>query len=173
MRAIALLLALLFAGTAASAADRHAGYYYPPPTSFELYIARTDPLEDSDRRRRIGFTVGVNEELLERPYPPDYVLFAKGADAEKLIIVALRDDVMDTVYRGRALLAQLTALARGSPLFAQMGVEDSFTFYELARLLGYEQLTISDGRSYSHQVRLTDNETTPGISASARQTEGP
>ncbi|MEO1188904.1 MAG: molybdopterin-guanine dinucleotide biosynthesis protein A, partial [Pseudomonadota bacterium] len=72
--------------------------------------------------------------------------------AEKMIIVALRDGYIDTLYRGRGLLAQMTAIARATPIFEQHGVEDYFTFFDFARLMGFRQLTISDGKTYAHQV---------------------
>jgi hypothetical protein len=148
-----LVLILLMAGSAA-AQDRHSGYYYPEPGSFEIYEARAEPLVDSDRRRRIGFTVELAQRMLEQPYAPDFVLYAKGEEAEKMIIVALSDGALDTIYRARALLAQMTLIARGSPLFAQLGVEDYFVFYDLCRLMGFDQITVSDGAEFSHQILL-------------------
>lgn len=149
-----LLLGLLLGMGAAAADDRHAGYYYPPPTSSEVYESQAVVLDDSDRRRRIGFTVELTERLLALPYAPDFAIFAKGDDAEKLIMVALRDGPADTIYRARALLAQMTAVARGSPLFAHYGVEDVFNFYDFCRMMGFTQLTISDGKTFAHQVVL-------------------
>ena len=52
------------------------------------------------------------------------------------------------------MLAVLTARARASPLFGQLGVENLFTFYDLARLPGFERTAISDGRDRAHRVRL-------------------
>lgn len=134
--------------------DRHAGYYYPPPTSFETYTARAQVLPDTNRARRIGFIVGLTQQSTANPYPMRFTLFAKGGDAEKLIIVALDDDVMATIYRARAVLATMTSLARATPIFTEFGVEDFFTFFDLARMLGFKQITISDGKSFAHQVTL-------------------
>ncbi len=147
-----LVVGALAWSAAAEADDRHAGYYYPEPQTTEVYVARAEPDPAADRARRIGVIVEMTAGLLSRPHAPDYAIFVKGADAEKVIIVALRDDVIDTLYRGRALLAQLTAIARNTPLFKDMGVEDYFTFFDLLHLVGFEQLTISDGESYAHQV---------------------
>lgn len=155
MRAIlpVLMLAMVaFWFSPAAADDRHAGYYYPEPTTTEVYPAKGEKLPDSTKRRRIGFIVALTDEMLERPYPPDFAVFAKGEDAEKLLIVALRDGVIDNLYRARAMLAQLTAVSRGTELFQQLGVEESFTFFDLLFLLGFERITVSDGKSYAHQV---------------------
>ena len=150
--AAGLGLAILGGAGAAAAEDRHAGYYYPPPQTVETYRARTETLKDSGRTRRIGFVVELTRQMLRRPYPPDYAVFAKGDDAEKLLIVALRDGVIDTLYRARALLAMLTAVARGTPLFAQLGGEEVLTFFDLMKILGFTQLTVSDGDGFAHQV---------------------
>jgi hypothetical protein len=81
-------------------------------------------------------------------------VFAKGDDAEKLLIVALKDGVIDTLYRARALLAMLTSVARGTPLFQELGVAETFTFFDLLKILGFTQLTISDGDAFAHQVKV-------------------
>jgi len=131
----ALLAALVLSGPAA-ASDRHAGYYYPEPQTREEYEARAVTLADSDRTRRIAFVTQLTNELLTKPYPPQFVVFAKGADAEKLIIVSLYDGAFDTLYRARALLAELTSVARLSRIFQEHRVEEIFTFFDLLKLLG-------------------------------------
>ena len=150
---ILMLLALLVVLSAPAAAqDRHAGYYYPVPKSEETYTARARTLPDSDRDRRLGFVVGFMAEFARDPAPQRYTIFAKGTEAEKLIIVALDDDAFATLFRARAILATLTSRVRATPLFAELGVQNLFTFYDLAKLLGFDQITISDGRSWSHRI---------------------
>ena len=46
----------------------------------------------------------------------------------------------------------LTSRVRASPLFAELGGQNLFTFYDLAKLIGYKQITVSDGRNWSHRV---------------------
>ena len=150
---ILMLFALLVVLSAPAAAqDRHAGYYYPVPKSEETYTARARTLPDSDRDRRLGFVVGFMAELTRAPALQRYTIFAKGTEAEKLIIVALDDDAFATLFRARAILATLTSRVRATPLFAELGVQNLFTFYDLAKLLGFDQITISDGRSWSHRI---------------------
>jgi hypothetical protein len=153
LRLGALGLAAAVAGPV-RADDRHAGYYYPPPQTIEIYHARGETLPDSDHIRRIGFVVELTRQMLDKPYPPEFVVFAKGEDAEKLLIVALKDDVIDTIYRARALLAMLTSVARATPLFREVGVADYFTFFDLLDMMGFRQLTISDGDDFAHQVEF-------------------
>ena len=148
------LAGVLLMPSAANADDRHDGYYYPTPQTIETYQARADTLEDSDRTRRIGFVVELTAQMLSNPYPPEFAVFAKGDQAEKLLIVAMRDGVIDTIYRARALLAMLTSVSRATPLFQDYGVAEVFTFFDLLKILGFAQLTISDGDSFAHPVLI-------------------
>lgn len=140
--------------SAAVAGDRHIGYYYPEPQSQETYKARGDTLAEANRGLRIGFVTGLTKQFLAQPYPPTEAIFAKGAEAEKLIIVAFEDGRIDTLYRARALFANLTAVARLMPLFQEYGVQDWFTFFDLAKMLGFVQITITDGRDFAHQILI-------------------
>lgn len=139
---------------ASASADRHAGYYYPPNITTESFISRAVPMAEASRQTRIQFVVGLTQQMLSKPHSPEYAIFAKGADAEKLIIVGLRPGSLGTIYRARAVLAMLTSVARSSRLFNEFGVEDFFTFFDLARLFGFAQITVSDGDTFSHQVHL-------------------
>jgi len=147
-----MLLALAGWTTAAEADDRHAGYYYPEPLSQETYEARAETLPETSRSVRIGFATGLANQLRARPHAQTLAVFAKGADAEKLILVAMQDGRIETLYRARAVFANLTAIARVMPLFAEYGVQDVFTFFDLAKMLGFTQITISDGDDFAHQV---------------------
>ncbi len=145
-------LLLLTWATAAPGADRHAGYYYPEPGTKETYTARAQTLEEAKRAVRIGFVTGLANQILARPYAPTIAIFAKGAEAEKLILVSLQEGRVDTLYRARAVFANLTSVARVLPVFAEYGVQDIFTFFDLAKMLGFTQITISDGDDFAHQV---------------------
>lgn len=134
--------------------DRHEGYYYPKITSSEVYKARIQKLRDSDRTRRLGFVTGMAAGAQEKAYAPQMAFFAKGRDAEKAILVGLDDGRMDTLYRARAVLALLTATARATPVFRDLDPEGQYTFLDLLALLGFEELTVSDGRSYAHRIEI-------------------
>src|SRR5271168_786016 len=109
--AFAAMLLLASPGRAA-ADDSQEGYYYPKPKVVETYMARVATLADSDRSRRIGFAAALAKEIADKPYPATFYVFAKGDEADKLIIVGTTDGGLSTVYRTRALLAHLTASAR-------------------------------------------------------------
>jgi hypothetical protein len=134
--------------------DRHEGYYYPAPQTTETYTARVVALPESNRERRIGFVTGMTQQLMGSDYAPSYAVFAKGDEAEKLIIVGLVDGELNTIYRMRALLANLTAVSRVTPFFRENTLPEYATFFDLLKLLGFEQLTITDGVDLTHQVMI-------------------
>ena len=68
-----------------------------------------------------------------------------------MIITAIDDGPFDTIYRARAVLADLTAMSRTLPIFQEYGVEDWFTFLDLLKMMGFVQLTVTDGRDFAHQ----------------------
>lgn len=138
----------------AEGTSRHEGYYYPPLTGSEVYPARADELPDNSRTRRLGFIVGVTKGQMGREYPPPYAMYAKGAEAEKMIVVALYDGFIGNVYQARALLAQMTAVARDMPLFVDNAVEDYYTFLDLLKLMGFTELTITNGSDFSYQYEI-------------------
>ena len=113
-------------------------------------------IPEATRGIRIAFLIGLEVEIGKRGHPIPYAVFAKGTDAEKVIVVALMDGPMDTLYRARALLANLTAESRRLPLLKQNGVEDWFTFLDLCVLLGFKQVTLSDGKRWAHQIELVE-----------------
>ncbi len=146
--------AVVGASSEAAAADRHVGYYYPYPSSTELYESRAQQLPGVNRNTRIGFVTGLAAQQAERSFPIQTAIFAKGAEAEKLIIVSLTDGRINSLYRARAVLALLTATARTTEIFQKFQVETVFTFLDLCKMLGFKQFTISDGVTFSHQVRI-------------------
>lgn len=135
-----------------TAQQRHDGYYYPSPQTTEIYVPRVQPSGQADRRTRIAFTTGLTSQMLAAPSPPRFAIFAKGDEAQKLIIVGLQDDAFNTLYRLRALLAMLTAYARSSPAFQGHPNPENLTFLDLVALIGFRQVTISDGREVAHRI---------------------
>lgn len=132
--------------------DHHEGYYYPTPQTVEHYSSRVVTLPDSDKIRRQGFVIGMARQLVSAQYAPDYAIFAKGDEGQKLIITGLRDGSLDTIFRARALFASLTLIARSTPFFQKNTQPEEATFFDLLKLLGFTQVTISDGKQFCHQV---------------------
>ncbi|MCR9176499.1 MAG: molybdopterin-guanine dinucleotide biosynthesis protein A [Alphaproteobacteria bacterium] len=153
---MALVGGVLFGATGLRAddSDRHAGYYYPDNVTHETYKARASKVPSSSRQTRIAFVTGVTAQQVQAPYPPLTAMFAKGTEADKLILVSLQEGRMDTLFRARAVLAMLTATARTTPVFAELDSDLDHTFLDLLKILGFVQITVSDGRSFAHQIKI-------------------
>ncbi len=136
------------------AQDRHAGYYYPEPKTSEVYQAPLPVFQGVSRLSRVGFVTGLDQQQKQRPYPPAYHMFAKGADAQKLIIVATEQGRYNTLYRLRGLLASMTADARTSPVFAKIGHVEQLNFFDLLKIVGFKELTITNGNELAHRVTI-------------------
>jgi hypothetical protein len=149
-----LSTALLAGATTLHAQDTQQGYYYPKPSVVETYQARVATLADSDRSRRLGFVTALSKEFDSRPYPPNYLVYAKGDDADKLIITGMMDGQLNTVYRTRALLADLTASARLTQFFQQNSISDYATFLDFLKLLGFKEVTVTDGKAFAQQIHI-------------------
>ena len=152
--AISLITPLLSPCVSASESDRHAGYYYPPISSREDYQARVQMMPEATNDTRLDFVTTVAYRQNQRPYPPSFVMFAKGERFERLIIVAIGSNGFQGLYQARAVLAQMTSIARTTPIFRENNVQDMLTFLDMARMLGFEELTISDGHSFAHRITL-------------------
>ena len=147
---IAASLAAASLGGAALAAGKD-GYYYPPVDSEEVFTREIAAAPPADRTVRVGFTTLITKAQLAAPESPRFVIFAKGGEAQHMIIVALDDEVFKTIYRARAVLAQLTSNVRGADFFVNE-IRDDATWFDLAKLVGFEDMVISDGATWSHRV---------------------
>lgn len=154
MWAALLLVFAMVSPSRAQENDRHAGYYYPQITSREVYRARAAMIPEADSDMRLNFVTGLAAQQSQRPHPPSFVMFAKGERFERLIIVGIGSNSFRGIYQARAVLAQMTSIARTSPIFRENNVQDMFTFLDLARMLGFEELTVSDGQSFAHRISI-------------------
>jgi hypothetical protein len=153
---IAVIIAASLAATSVGGAALAAGkdsYYYPPVNSEEVFARKIAAAPLTDRAVRVGLITQITKAQLAAPESPRYVIFAKGDEAQHMIIVALDDEIFKTIYRARAVLAQLTSNARGADLFVNE-IQDYATWFDLANLLGFKDLVISDGATWSHRVNF-------------------
>jgi hypothetical protein len=141
--------------TAATPSDeRYAGYYYPKVTSTETYTSEMQTLAGVDRPQRIQFVTVVSQGTLQSTYRVPYAVFAKGDKGDHLIIVGLQAGELNTIYRIRALLANMTTMSRTSPFFQEHTVPEDATFFDLLKLLGFHDVTVTDGDKIAHQVAI-------------------
>lgn len=136
----------------ASAKERLAGYYFPKPMSQENIRTKSRPLLKNDQGTRTAFVQDLSERL--KTQSPDFVVFAAGKDARNLIIVATKGDAYDTIYRARALLESLSIVAQSFPDIKKNANASKLTFFDLCKLHGFNELTVSDGKKFAHQVKI-------------------
>jgi len=138
----------------ANADDRYIGYYYPKPTSTEVFESSMQTIQGAERPQRVQFVTVVSQGTIQSAYRVPYAVFAKGEKADKLIIVGLAPNEFGTIYRMRALLANMTTMSRMSPFFQERTVAEDATFFDLLKLLGFTSVTITDGDKLTHQVTI-------------------
>ena len=134
--------------------DRYIGYYYPKPTATETFESSMQTIAGAERAQRIQFVTVVSQGTIQSAYRVPYAVFAKGEKADKLIIVGLAPSEFGTIYRMRALLANMTTMSRLSPFFQERTVAEDATFFDLLKLLGFRELTITDGEKTTLQVTI-------------------
>ena len=149
----ALALFLILCASFASANERHVGYYYPEVTSTEVFD-RVIRRPGSNRAVRVDFLTQLTQAQLAAPESPRFIFSAKGEGSTDLILVALDDEVFRSIYRARAVMAQMTSNIRNSPLFQQEELQTVATFYDLLQMLEFDSLVITDGYSWTHRVEF-------------------
>jgi len=134
--------------------DRYIGYYYPKPTSTEVFESSMQTIAGAERAQRVQFATVVSQGTIQSAYRVPYAVFAKGEKADKMIIIGMQQGELNTVYRMRALLANMTTMSRLSPFFQERTVAEDATFFDLLKLLGFRELTVTDGEKLTHQVTI-------------------
>ena len=128
--------------------------YYPAPTSSETFESNSQALPDIDKAARITFSTIVAQGTLQSAYRVPYAVFAEGGQSDQMIIVALQAGEMGTIFRLRAVLANMTTMARLSSFFQERTGAEEATFFDLLKMMGFRLLTVSDGDKITHQVTL-------------------
>lgn len=156
MRFMAALLGVMSA-TVVGANERYQGYYYPEVTSTESFSRVIRDAPPANKAVRIEFVINLTTAQLSAPESPRFVFFAKGDDAKHLSVIALDDDVFSTIYRARAVLAQMTSNTRNNEFFRRQNLQSVVTFYDLLQFMDFDTLVISDGETWAHEVTFSGN----------------
>jgi hypothetical protein len=134
--------------------DRYIGYYYPKPTATETFESTMQTIAGAERAQRIQFVTVVSQGTIQSAYRVPYAVFAKGEKGDRMIIVGMQQGELNTIYRMRALLANMTTMSRLSPFFQERTVAEDATFFDLLKLLGFRELTVTDGEKTTLQVTI-------------------
>jgi hypothetical protein len=134
--------------------DQQEGYCYPEAVSQGAYVAWAFTFPQATREPRIGLVAGMTAQQLRVRFPPQFAIFAKGDESQKLIIVALNDTAICAVSLACTLPAQLTAQVWTTQFFQKLGFAYSFAFLDIAKMMGFEPIIVFDGDTFSHQVLI-------------------
>lgn len=154
LTALAAVLLLAAPVAAQTTEDRYVGYYYPQPNSTEVFESKMQTLPSIDRAQRVQFTTVMAQGTLQSPYRVPYAVFVKGTPADRMIVVGMQPGELSTIYRMRALLANMTTQSRLSPFFQERTIAEDATFFDLLKLLGFKSITVTDGERLTHQVTI-------------------
>ena len=153
-RIFAVVFATMLA-TVVAAEDRYVGYYYPEVSTEESFDRVVRATQGAGKAVRIDFVNVLTTAQLDAPESPRFVFFSKGEAAKTLIMVALDDEVFASIYRARAILAQLTVSVRKGGFFRSEDLQYVATFYDLLQLMEFDELVISDGKDWAHRVNFS------------------
>src|SRR5262249_47356906 len=104
--------------------------------------------------QRIQFVTVVSQGTIQSAYRVPYSVFAKGEKGDHMIIVGMQQGELNTIYRMRALLANMTTMSRLSPFFQERTVAEDATFFDLLNLLPFRQPPITAGEKFTQEVTI-------------------
>lgn len=132
-----------------------AGVFYPKPKSFETADIRFAAMEGVGPRQRLVFADQINLAASTPGRTIPIVAQAVGEDRATLVFMYLDSEEPGmTPYLARGVLARLTSITRVAPAITEMGLSSEFDIYNMAAVLGFERLVVTDGRAFSHEARL-------------------
>lgn len=133
------------------------GMYYPQVSSVETPDIRFGSMAGVGPRERQFFVDQVNlaASTPGRSFP--IVAQAVGEDRETLVFVHLDTESPMTPYLARGILARMTSITRSAPAITEMGLSSEFDVYNMAAMLGFSRVLVTDGRDFAHQADLRQN----------------
>lgn len=134
-----------------------AGTYYPRISSIETPEIRFGQMAGVGPEERQFFIDQVNLAASTPGRTAPIVAQAVGENHETLVFIYLDAEGPMTPFLARAILARLTSVSRFAPAIAEMGLSSEFDIYNMAAVLGFGQIIVSDGRDFAHQASLRNN----------------
>lgn len=143
----------------ASAIDEATGVgrYYPPASSVETPNILFERMEGVGPQQRQSFADQINLAASAPGRTVPIVVQAVGADKQTLVFLYIGAEGPMTPYLARGILARLTSITRAAPAIAEMGLSSEFDVYNMAAVLGFSRVIVTDGRDFAHQANLRPN----------------
>lgn len=131
-----------------------AGIYFPTATSFEQPEIRFPTMPGVGPQQRQLFVDQLNVAAISPGLSMPAAVMAVGDGRKTLVFMHLGETGPTTPYMARAVLARLTSITRLSPEIANMGLSNQFDIYNMAAVLGFERIIVSNGRDFAHEATL-------------------
>ena len=132
-----------------------AGYqFYPTPKGIENYKSRRRVLSNTQNKTRIVFVNNILRSFFQRGAQERVLVFAKGKNAENMIIMDSVDGNLSTIFKVRAFIEVLPVLLRNTPIYRKFKNNEIPPFLDLAKMNGFKTVTFTDGDKYSYKFIL-------------------
>lgn len=133
------------------------GKYYPPISSVETPNVRFGQMAGVGPQERQFFTDQINLAASTPGRSVPIVAQAVGENNNTLVFIYLDAEGSMTPYLARGILARLTSVTRFAPAISEMGISSEFDIYNMASVLGFARIIVTDGRDFAHEARLREN----------------
>lgn len=130
------------------------GRFFPPVADTEIHATSYGVMVDAGPLQRQFFTDRINMETSSRGQMAPIVVQSTGEKREVLVLMVPGGEQGLTPYIARALLARTTSIIRFAPLVSEMGMSDQLDVYDVAAVLGFKQVVVTDGRDVAYVTKL-------------------
>ena len=131
-----------------------AGQFFPPVTTMVARPVRFGAMNGASPEQRQYFTDRVNMETSGRGLTAPIAVQSTGDDQDVLVVMVSGFNEPLTPYISRGLLARMTSIIRFAPTITEMGLSQELDVYDVAAVLGFTQIVVTDGREVSYGTKL-------------------
>lgn len=143
--------------SAAEDAQTGEGRFFPNVTETEVRPVRFSAMADTGPSQRQYFTDRINMETSGRGLTAPIVVQCAGKEQDVLVVMVSGFQEPLTPYISRGLLARMTSIIRFAPTLAEMGLSEELDIYDVAAVLGFKQIVVTDGRDFAMATKFDVN----------------
>lgn len=133
------------------------GTYFPAVSSVETPEIRFARVAGVGVQQRNVVVDQLNLAVATNGGTLPIVVQAVGQDRSTLVFTYMNADSTMTPYIARGILARLSSLSRLLPVVNELGLSSEVDVYNVAVVLGFERIIVTDGRNFAHQANLDQN----------------
>lgn len=133
------------------------GIYYPTVTISDQPEIRFGPVLGAGPQERQFFVDQINRAAMTSETEIALTVQAVGTENQTLLFMPLGRDGTPTPYIAKAMLARMTSVLRVAPAIMEMGVSQEMDVYNMAAILGFERIIVTDGRGFAYQANVVLN----------------